>query len=205
MQNLPNKEIVYVCIPTTRERRARLQTCIDHIRVNDFPHVIVLYENQDGGCVAAEHNMLQGIEGLVFLLNDDMEIAPDCIRRLYEAYRKNAEEMSNVDDFEKPLMLQPFEQIHKGRLAVSPFCHSSVLKKYVFKGYNHNFNDTELTEVVRAEGRYVFVPEATMVHRHGTEENGLMDETYRMTSATYRKDRALFHERKAAGFIPKNS
>jgi GT2 family glycosyltransferase len=192
MEKQLNKEIVYICIPTTPGRRDRLQTCIEHIRANDFPHAILIYENQDGGCVAAEHNMLQGIDGLVFILNDDMEIAPDCIRKLYEAYMR---EFGGRDG-----LVQPFEQIHQGKIAVSPFCHSDVIKKYVHRGYIHNFNDTELTEVMKARGKYLYVSEAKMVHRHWTREGELNDETYRLTSAAYKQDQALFEKRKANGF-----
>jgi len=194
MTDLPNKELVYVCIPTTKERRARLQVCIDHVRANDFPHAILIYENQDGGCVAAEHNMLNMIDddALVFILNDDMEIAPDCLRTLYQAFIRAYPERDGV--------VQPFDQIQQGKIAVSPFCSSRTIKKHVFKGYIHNYNDTELTEVMKFLGKYLYVPEARMIHRHGNDSNGLMDETYRMTSAKYRQDQAVFAARRRAGW-----
>jgi hypothetical protein len=186
---------VYVLIPTTAGRRNNLIATIDSVRKNTFPHAIVIYENQDGGYVPAVHNMLLGINALVFIINDDMTIGSFCLATLYDEYIKR---YPNFDG-----LLQPLEQFGHGRNAVSPFCHSDVLKKYLFKGYKHNFCDTELVAVMSALKKYAYVPTAIMFHNH-FKITRKIDDTYKISQATFKQDRQLYFQRKANGFEPKN-
>lgn len=181
--------MIYVLIPTTKERRERLQKCIDAVRnsVIDHPITICVYENTDGGCVKAEHKMLEGITGLAFILNDDMVVEPDCIQTL-------------LDHYEDGLLLQPFEDIHKGDLAVSPFAHTDFLKKYIYPGYVHNYNDTELTEVAQMLGKYKKIEKAVIHHEHFTR-GAKKDQTYEATQSHFAKDRDLFISRKKNNFF----
>lgn len=190
-----DKSLIYILIPTTPERKEKLALTLASIAENKLPHVVCIYESEGEGGSIALFKMLQGINGLCFVLNDDMVIAPDCLEKLYfEWLRKIPEE---------DVLLQPFDNINKGKLAVSPFCHSDVLKKYFYHGYIHCFADTELTEVLKAKGSYFYVPEAKMQHNHYkiTNKN---DDTYQFSRDHHAVDRELYFKRKANGFEPKN-
>ena len=181
--------MIYCLLPTTKERRPRLQTCIDSIRdsVCNEPITICVYENFDGGWVNATHKIIEGINGVAFLLGDDMVLEPDCIQELWNNY-------------EDGFLLQPNEKHHHGNLAVSPFCHTDILKSYLFKGYKHLYSDEELTEVMKAQGKYKPVLTAKLDHQHFSSGQSVFDETYRTSQSYSEHDRLLFNERKRNGF-----
>jgi hypothetical protein len=181
--------MIYCIIPTTKERRQRLQKCIDSIRdsVCNEPITICSYENFDGGWVNATHKLIQDINGIVFLLGDDMVLDKDCIQELWNNY-------------ENGFLLQPDEQHHRGNLAVSPFCHTDILKSYLFKGYKHLYADEELTEVMKAMGKYKPVLTAKLDHQHFSNNAAPLDETYKLSQSYFDHDRVLFNERKRNNF-----
>ena len=188
--------MIYCLIPTTKERRERLQKCVDSIHLNTkYPIAICTYENEEGcedvGWVKAVHKLLEGINGICFILGDDAIIAPDCIEKLYEAYQEG-------------YLLQPYEQINKGTIATFPFCHSNILKQYIHKGYIHNYSDTELTEIMKQKGKYLYIPEAKVDHQHFVMDYKLLDNTYCATKQFLEKDKQIFEERKKNNFEPKN-
>lgn len=193
--------MIYCLIPSTKERRPRLEKCVEAIHVKmKYPTAIVTYENEDGctdvGWVRAVHKTLEGINGVVFILGDDAIVEPECIEKLYEAYQA-------LPDKEQWL-LQPYEQFHKGELATFPFCHSDILKKYIYKGYKHLYSDTELTLMMKSFGRYLIVPEARVDHQHFLTGTVPMDETYKATQSLGNEDAKLFQERVRNNFEPRN-
>jgi len=195
--------MIYVIIPSTKERRPRLEKCIAALKLNTkYPISICTYENEEGctdvGWVKAVHKMLEGINGLVFILGDDAIVAPNCIAKLYEAYMRLPEKERSE------WLLQPNEQFHKGQLATFPFCHSDVLKKYIYKGYNHLYSDTELTCVMINKKRYGYVSAAIVTHEHFLQDGKLLDETYRNTQKFWTEDKVLFIIRQKNNFEPKN-
>jgi len=192
--------MIFVIIPTTKERRPRLEKCIEAIHKNTkYPITICTYEQEEGcndiGWVKALHKMLEGIDGLCFCLGDDVIIAPDCIEKLYETYEK----LHNKEEW----VVQPYDLISKGELASLPFCHSSILKKYIYKGYQHNYSDTEFTAIMKMKGRYFTVEDAIADHQHFTV-GAKYDETYRKTHELGTIDKQLFEKRQTNNFEPKN-
>lgn len=178
--------MIYIIIATTKGRRARLQECVDAIKasVTTQPYCIVTYENSDGGCVLATKKALSGINGTIFILNDDMIIEPDCIEKLYNAY-----------DQDRTCIYQPWESMHQGNLAVAPFGHTLMIKPFLDKGYIHNYWDTELTVTMQSIGKYRPIMDAKMDHRHVSRNPDLMDETYKVSQATFMRDQELFNSK----------
>ncbi len=189
--------MIYILIPTTKERRSRLDDLLESLRKNDFPHTTCIYENNEGA-VKAIHKMMEGINGLMMPLCDDHVLSPDYLEKLCTAYHKVFPDNEGI--------AQGYNQIQKGRLLQNVLCHSDICKKYFYKGYIHSFVDTEFTEVVKIKGiPYLYVPEAIAEHRHVTnKDRSLMDETYRMAAENLEIDRQLFYKRKAKGFTPLN-
>lgn len=177
-------EPVYVIIPTTPERKDRLKLCIDALNNSTYKPVIVCtYENTLGGCVEPQLKMLERINGIVFILNDDMIVDKLCIEKLMEKYQYG-------------LLLQPDDHIHNGNLATASFAHSDTIKKYLHKGYKHNFNDNEITDRATADGVYTPVLDAKLYHLHFTMNPELVDDTYRASQSFFEQDRALYIKRK---------
>lgn len=190
--------MIYILIPSTKERRYRLEKCIDAVKKNTkYPLTICTYENErdckDVGWVKAVHKLLDGIKDdqLVFILGDDAIVAPDCIDRLADAYYNLPK-----GDY----ILQPYEEFHKGELATFPFTTAGILKKYIHKGYKHLWSDTELTLVTKYLKMYGIVKEAKVDHQHFLTNPNLMDKTYEATQALNDEDRALFEERAKHNF-----
>lgn len=184
----------YVVIVTTPERRSRLDLCIAALRRSTVPFVLVVYENNDGGCVIATRKAVAGIIGEVFLLNDDMIVEPECLEKLRDKF---AEEVLLGSEYS---VLQPSDNYHpNGEIATAPYLHSDTLKSALCLGYNHYFWDMELAIRARRDGCYCFVPGAKLDHQHVTK--GFPDdETYRTTNLNWAHDEALFKAREAEGF-----
>ena len=186
--------MIYILIPTTKERRPRLEKLIESLRVQEFApaFTVCIHENSSGGCVKPTHEMLEGINGLVWILNDDMVVSSEAIANLAIDY---AAAFPDNDG-----LCSPADDIHHGRLCVAPFCHSDVLKRYYHKGYTHNYGDTELTEVMKARKKFLIVPDARVAHEHPINGKAEVDETYKSSQATYSQDEELFNQRRALGF-----
>lgn len=183
--------MIYVLIPTTAERRERLQKCLDALRRSTVPHCVVIYENSDGGCVLAQRRALAGLNGLIFILNDDMIVEPDCLSRLLESYLHHFPRHDGI--------CQPDDNYHTGNLATAPFGHSETLRPFL-QDYMHYFWDTELTTVMQRAGRYVTVLAAKLDHQHHTKGRAPLDQTYQQTGKNFERDREVFRQREAAGF-----
>jgi hypothetical protein len=185
--------MIYVVIATTKQRRERLQECIEAIRNSIIPHSILIYENNDGGCCLATSKALEGLEdhALVFLLNDDMIVSPSCLETLYKEWLKDPNPKN---------IFQPYEDIQQGRLAVSPFTTVGTLKYFLSRGYKHSFWDTEMTIMAMAYQRYKFVPEAILEHKHMIKNPDLQDETYKISQDKLAFDTELFNKRKEKQF-----
>lgn len=195
--------MIYIIIPTTKERRERLARCLEALKQNTkYPMCIVTYENEAGctdvGLVPAVHKMIEGIDGLMIMYNDDAIAEPDFVEKLYEAYLEKPE--GERDEW----MFSPWENFHHGNNAAFPLCHSNVIKKYLYKGYNHLFSDIELTAVMKKIGRYQPVLEAKAHHDHFIRNNDLIDETYKASQSFVDKDQELYHKRLANNFEPSN-
>lgn len=180
---------VTIIIPTVKGRRERLMECINAIRDNaNYPHKILIYENEDKGWVKAMINAVDNINGMIYVSNDDMVMQKDCLKLLVEAYEENDVEL-----------LYPDDTINNGTIATSFLCNADYFRKYFHAGYNHNYGDTELTEIARLQGKLMYVPKAVSIHKHWTM-GAPKDETYKLQDTTISVDRELYNERRKHNF-----
>jgi GT2 family glycosyltransferase len=178
--------MIKILIPTTKERRTRLNDCLNAVRDNsNYKHSILIYEGNDGGYVNAVHKMLEGISGLVCVIGDDMIPQKDWLKYLAEAYNDN--------------LVFPDDGISNGKLATAFLCDADYLRKYLHKGYSHLYSDKELTEVSRLLGKLKYVPESKVIHNHWST-GSVKDQTYLSQDETRYKDRELFKSRKLINF-----
>lgn len=97
--------------------------------------------------------------------------------------------------------------LHDGRVATHWLADRRVLEltggEFFHTGYKHCFCDRELTDICQEAGRYVYAPDARLVHDHPVN-GGEPDEDYKRVYApeVYEADRALYYRRKRerAGF-----
>ena len=134
-KQMKNDTMIYICIPTTPERRERLAELVQSIHENtkDMKYSIVVYENEDGGWVKAVHNMLQGIDGYVVLLGSDTVVTKYWLSNLWRGFWAAFPCGDGV--------AQPHDDINKGRLAQHPLGHSKTILKYLDTDFIHNFSD----------------------------------------------------------------
>lgn len=190
---------LYVCIPTTKERRPRLANCISSIHENaGYPHCIVTYENEGEGFCGPIHRILTGFSygTLVWCIGDDSILTePDTIKRLVLRLKQAYPDFTGV--------VQPDDGIQHGRIATMPLCAASTMLQYTHKGYFLNFADNEATERLIAKGKYLYCPEIYVDHQHAVVGKATNDRTYQAGQAKYAEDQALYHQRQIAGYPEK--
>ena len=190
--------IVTILIPTTPERRERLQKTIASIQEHTTqPYRLMTYENNYEGYVAAIHVLLQGLDTLVWCLNDDVILKNDALKILTERFLSLYPAMNGL--------CQPADGIQVDNVATLPFCHSKVMEKLTFKGYHHNFADAEFTAVMRELKLFTYVPEALVEHEHWINKKAEKDMTYGYSANKFDQDQKLFDIRLANKFQPKNA
>lgn len=184
--------MIKVCIPTTPGRRVRLLECVKAVQDNsNYPHELVVFENQLGGWVAAVRQMIKDLgNDPVVVIGDDVLPQPDWLKILVAAYQGKFPNQEGL--------VQPDDGRHRGRIASYPMATPQYLLRWLYSGYIHNYADKELKKVSEAQGRYLWVPEAKTIHMHFEVYPELYDDTYALWKVTEPKDRKLFYEREAA-------
>ena len=189
--------IVNILIPTTPERRERLQKTIESIREHTtLPYKLTTYENNYEGYVKAIHTLLDGTDSLVWCLNDDVVLKNDALKILFDKFNELYPKWNGL--------LQPKDGIQEGNVCTLPFCHSNIMKRFTYKGYHHNFADQEFTLIMQSAGLYTYVPEAIVEHAHWINGKAEKDKTYSDSQILFEKDQKLFEERLQNNFNPKN-
>jgi len=65
-----------------------------------------------------------------------------------------------------------------------------------YPGYNHNFVDTEISQVCKKRGMWAEEPESIVEHMHWTFNKSPIDKTYEKSHATNTQDQILYESRK---------
>ena len=186
----------YVLIPHTPDRRARLQEAMAAIHQNTDPNItpyaIVTYENDYIGFPNAIRDMVDNIDGYVFMCASDLIMGPKWLEILWRKYEQLGRKGA----------VEPFNEIQQGGLAQHTLSHSSLVKEFLSRAYFHYYADNEMSERIKEAGLYTYVPEAPMEHRHVINQKAEMDEGYRVVLDPERneKDRVTYEKRKAAGW-----
>jgi hypothetical protein len=176
--------MVYIIVPSVKERREQLQKCIDSIYKNaGYPCVICIYENEPRGAIIAMHEMIEGINDIVWFIGCDTILTEkDTLKRLMEQY-------------EDGLVLCPDDGIQHGRVITSPLCHSNLIKKYMCKDYFHNWADQEFTDIMNEKGIYKYCPEIKIEHNHWVNGKAPIDDAYKLAYQKDKEDKELYLKR----------
>lgn len=187
--------MINILIPTTPDRRERLQKTLDSIKASNCNQEfnIIIDENEYEGYVKSVLKMLDRVEGFCMVIPNDVEIWPSTIQALYNAY---TEAFPNNDG------LCVYGDHHWDlNIFGLPFAHSRILKEIINPIYFHNFHDKEMCEIMRMRGKYLPVPQAQVWHRHYLwDKNALKDKTYEVGEASSKKDGELYMMRRAKNF-----
>ncbi len=180
--------MIYVTVPTTKERRPRLQKMIDSVRDSDYSNItLVVHEGTSPGYVQAMYRFIGGIEGLIFLMADDIVLAPDCISKLVEAFQKRF-----PDGWGCVYPFNPFQGERNIPMGLMP---AKMFRQYWSQEYNHNFVDLEFTDLMKELNLCLYVPEAILEHNHPLKDKSLQDETYAKSQALFKKDLKTYNRR----------
>jgi GT2 family glycosyltransferase len=181
--------MIYICIPTTPERRSRTEGLVKSIQENtSIPCVVCVYENNDGGWVPAVYNMLENIDGIVWLLGSDTIVEKGAVETLYNRFIETFPEQDGV--------CEPFNEMHEDRLSQHPFAHTRTIRKYLDKRFVHWYSDNWFTIQAKRDNKFLYVPEAKIQHNHFTNGKAEIDETYKtiFNEETVAKDKLLFNQ-----------
>jgi hypothetical protein len=191
--------MVYVCIPTTRERKKRLDDCISAIRSNAgySNYSIVVYENIGEGYQVAVRKMVSGLgDSLVMVINDDMIVENNFLINSYSAYVEKFPNMDGLGSLNDNNMYV--------NVAIVPFAPASILYNYIYSGYTHYGGDPELAQIFISKNRFLPIHDAIINHIHpfydkSNKRPDIVDETYKSTKEKFwDKDNNLFLERRKA-------
>lgn len=183
----------YILIPITPDRRKRVMETVESIWANTdrelTPYSIVLYENNYIGYPNAILDMAENIEGFVFIGASDLIHGKDWLTYLWHRQQRHG----------YAAVVEPMNELWNGNLCQHALMHTALLKKYFHRRYFHFYCDNEMDLRARAEGRYVYCPEAPMEHRHLLNGKAEDDEGYRVVLDPERneKDRLIYEQRKA--------
>ncbi len=187
----------YILIPITPDRRGRLLDTMnsiwEHTDRELTPYSIVTYENNYIGYPNAILDMIEGIDGFVFMGASDIILGQDWLRILWE----------KMDECGRgKVAVEPFGEIQHGALCQHPLIHSDLVKKYFHRHYFHFYCDNEMTDRLKEENRFIYCPEAPMQHNHVYNGKAEMDEGYKvvMDPERNKKDLATYKLRKALGW-----
>jgi len=187
------KDLIYVLIPTTPDRRENLSKCLAALQENKFPHVVCIFENPRIGINKALETMWQGINGLMIILDDDRIVAPDFLEILYEKFITAFPNKDGIAQF--------CEELNQQRLIGGGLAHTDFYKKNWPTCYFHNFADTEFTMIIQAWNLpYIWVHEAKTEHFHPYVGKSAIDATYQGAFDNYKKDEELFKDRSSHNF-----
>jgi len=185
--------MITVIIPTTPERRANALDCARLVMARSgIPCRVTIFENTLGGWVPAVLAAIEDIDGYVALIGTDVEVEQDWLRILSDAFFKG---FPNGDG-----IAEPFNELHGPTLCQHPLAHAKTIRKYLHRGYLHNFSDNEMTIRALRDHKLIFVPAARIKHHHWTNRRAPMDQTYQVAMASHEQDKLLFQRRLAAGF-----
>jgi hypothetical protein len=157
-------------------------------KLNNYPEVIPVY----GRSINKIHAINRGLEGVKFDIlcnhSDDMFFT----RKGFDILIK---EHCTDDSF-----------IHFPDQ--TKLCTYSIMDKIYFSRFNYVYNpayrnlwcDNEAMEVAKMLGRYKFVDEKILEHRHPANGFATRDMQYRKTEATYWIDKRTFDKRKLKRF-----
>ena len=180
-----------ICIPTTPERRKRTNELIRSIQENtNIPYRICIYENNDGGWVPAVYNMLENIDGFVWLLGSDTIVEKDALEILIKRYTGAFPQQDGI--------CEPFNEMHGDTLCQHPFGHKNTILKYLDKRFTHWYSDNWFTILSKKDGKLLYVPDAKIQHNHFVNGKAEVDETYKIifNPETIERDRLLFEKLK---------
>lgn len=179
--------MIHILIPTTKERRIRLNECLEAIRSNtEGEYLITVFENSCGGCVEPSRKMVATLKDdeLVCILNDDMIPQPKWLSYLLKKHQESGG------------LVYPDDGLRDGKLATTWLCTAKYLSDNYSGDYKHSFADQEMTERAKARNELHYVPESKIIHKHFTKQNDLYDETYKLQTLTISKDEQQYHQRK---------
>lgn len=188
--------LTYILLPYTKDRRARLREAIAAIEENTDPEVtpyaFVAYENPYIGFPNAIRDMVDGIDGYVFMCATDLIMGPKWLEILWEKFEQMGRNGA----------VEPYNEIQNGGLSQHTLSHSDIVKKYMSRAYFHYYADNEMSERLKEAGLYVYCPAAPMQHNHFLNNKAPMDEGYRVVLNRERNeaDRVVYEQRKAAGW-----
>ena len=185
------QKIIHILIPTTKERRNRLEKCINSIREKaGFPHIISTYENYREGFVLPCYKLLKDLnpETIVWCIGDDtVLIEEDTLARLVAEYEKNYPENDGV--------VQPNDGIQSGRIITMPLCSAkTMLEKGIHLDFFLSYCDDVFTLIMRKEGKYTYCSEIHVDHQHWSVDKAPLDETYEFAKTKLKEDEQAFKE-----------
>ena len=191
--------LIYIVIPTTKERRPRARELLASIEAHteNIRHAVIIYENDDGGWVPAVHNAIAGLNGYCVLLGSDVVVESNWLRVLWDTFIAAFPEGDGA--------AEPYNEIHGSQLCQHPLAHTATIKKYLHSGYTHCYSDNEFTERARRDGKLIYVPEARIEHKNASIGKSAWDATYERVynPETSARDRALYERRKANNYSDK--
>jgi len=197
-----SKPRVSVIIPVIRPVRALDAILSVHVNAGipeDRLEVLAVYDRHRIGAPRMVADLTRrAAHDHVLFMGDDCIMEPGCVRNALDA-------MATLPDGWGLVGLNDGIQT-TGAVAAHWLAHKNLLHhldgEFFCTEYRHNWCDVELTERCRAMGRYVFAPDARLIHLHPVLDPKYDDEDYRRVRSTRwrAQDLLTYRRRKRHGW-----
>ena len=180
--------MIHILIPTTKQRRERLQKCIESIHQNaGTPHIISTYENEGEGFVTPCWKLLKDLKPntVVWCIGDDTILTePDTLKRLLAVYDDNND-----------CVIQPDDGIQHGAIITMPLCSAeTMLRDGIHMEFFLNYCDNIFTEIMVKKGKYIYCSDVFVDHHHWVNNKAIPDETYAVAESKKEQDRLTYEQ-----------
>jgi hypothetical protein len=181
-----DKETINILIPSTPERKERLEKAIASIKNSICNQTIEIKIDISEGEGANKPlvRLLNETNGLVIGFSDDMLVRQDTIQIMYDAYIEN---FPDRDGIVAPYNCDVF------------LAHSDTEKKYWCPDYTHLYTDRDFFDIM-TRLKKIHRVDAVIDHEHYTKNALLTDDTYRFSEAHREEDKIIYEKRKANNF-----
>lgn len=183
---------VTILIPTMRERREKINKCVDKIvaNTNYNPYEILLNIEPDKDWSEKIVTMTKGVKnGLVVFFADDIEVEGNWLTNAVKMYQESFKDGHGLLAFN--------DGIQYGKWATHGLTSPEFLLKWWYHGYIHFHVDVEISDVAKRLDKYIYCEDAKAIHVHPCVGKAPLDEIYRKNiDGPLQHDKDLYAQRK---------
>lgn len=159
------------------------------IKENNLNLIISKYPGNHTG--AANTAYEETTDPFFMIANDDFNFHPGWDIKAMEKMTEGVGVVGVNDGMDRYTPITLVRRAYIKEFSGSP----DTVNTLYYPGYNHNYVDTEFSEVAKKRGKWAEAPESIVEHMHWAFNKAVMDETYTKSNATAPADSVTYKSR----------